>query len=63
MLFSLTVTKIARQSDGADGGSNNIVTRCKTLEKYSNILNIENCLIQLFVDYGHKVIERDIAEI
>ena len=50
------------QSDGDDGGSNNIVTRCKTLEKYSNILNIENRLIQLLVDYGHKVIERDIAE-
>ena len=50
------------QSDGDDGGSNNIVTRCKILEKYSNILNIENRLIQLFVDYGHKVIERDIAE-
>ena len=50
------------QSDGDDGGSNNIVTRCKTLEKYSNILDIENRLIQLFVDYGHKVIERDIAE-
>ena len=50
------------QIDGDDGGGNNIVTRCKTLEKYSNILNIENRLIQLFVDYGHKVIERDIAE-
>ena len=50
------------QSDGDDGGSNNIVARCKTLEKYSNILTIENRLIQLFVEYGHKVIERDIAE-
>ena len=50
------------QSDGVYGGSNNNVAICKTLEKYSNILNIENRLIQLFVDYGHKVIERDIAE-
>ena len=49
------------QSDSADGSNNNIAT-CKSLEKYSKILEIENRLTQLFVDYGHKVIERDIAE-
>ena len=49
------------QSDTTDGGGNNMAI-CKTLEKYSNILMIENRLIHLFVDYGHKVIERDIAD-
>ena len=50
------------QSDSADGESNDNIAMCKKLEKYSNILDIENRLVKLFVDYGHKVIDRNVAE-
>ena len=43
-------------------GHSDVNTICKRLEEYSNILLIEERMLDRFVQYGHKVIERNAAE-
>ena len=43
-------------------GHSDVNTTCKRLVEYSNILLIEERMLDRFVQYGHKVIEKNAAE-
>ena len=45
-----------------EGDKLNSTNLCRTLEKYSNIKAIEDRMVQLFVDFGRKVIEKKVAD-
>ena len=59
LLEEAEVVLSGSHNNHSDHGDN---TTCKKLEEYSKILLIEERMLDRFVQYGHKVIERNAAE-